>query len=61
MFARFDELAGTMPGRRTAFGEMFQQRYPRAMNQLFVRTDALAGLAEECKALHPELSGECAK
>lgn len=59
--ALFDELAGTTPGRRTALGEMLQQRYPRAMSQLFVRTDALAGLAEECKALHPELSGECAK
>lgn len=59
--ALFDELVGTTPGRRTALGEMLQQRYPRAMSQLYVRTDALAGCAEECKALHPELTGECAK
>ena len=59
--ALLDELVGTTPGRRTAYGEMLQLRYPRAMSQLFVRTDALAGCAEECAALHPDLTGECAR
>lgn len=59
--ALLDELVGTTPGRRTAYGELLQLRYPRAMSQLFVRTDALAGCAEECAALYPELTGECAR
>lgn len=60
-FALLEELAGTAPGRRTDFGAMLQQRYPRAMSQLLVRQDALAGCAEECAALYPEITGECAR
>ncbi|MBI5362557.1 MAG: hypothetical protein HZA53_05210 [Planctomycetes bacterium] len=59
--ALLDELTGTPPSHRTAYGEMLQLRYPRALTQLLLRTDALSGCAEECATLYPDLTGECAR
>lgn len=53
------EIVGVPPARRTKFGEALQTRFPRAMTRLFAPEDALAGLAEECRVLQPDLDGEC--
>lgn len=55
------ELTGVPTGRRTAFGEALQARFPRAASGLLADKDALAGFEEECAALFPDLVGECSR
>jgi hypothetical protein len=59
--AFLNELVGAPPARRTAFGEALQARYPRAMNRLTSGDAALAGFAEECVVLFPDLDGACGR
>ncbi len=55
------ELVGVPPARRTSFGEALQARFPGAVTRLFGANDVLAGLAEECRVLQPDLVGACGK
>lgn len=56
--ATVDRLVGAA-GDRTRLGRAVQERFPRAIALLEGSDDLCRGFSEECRALYPDLDGEC--